>query len=320
MKRAILAAGLLCLTSTLVEARVVPRSLRLDLPVQTLVTPSSETTLTMQLGELIGVSALQVFKFAFEYDSALVEILDVRPGVALAAWPAGDILIEFSTGLVRVTALMAVPVGVAAGEFLLVDVRMASDLYDGERTRIRVVGPQPDEPILFLDDVNDPGAGIRVVAPDAGLEVSGGISCTAGDALGEGAIDAGDASAILRIATGLIPDPGAALRCGADADVDGDIDAGDAVLVLRRAVGLAGSALRGQSEPALRLESRDGELVLRFTQAAAVHGAQFRVLFDDGVELFDIRPAGSGPSATRVAPDGAWFAMASAEPLADGVG
>jgi len=221
-----------------------------------------------------------------------------------------------------VTALTAVPVAVNEGQFLLVDLRMgmADELYDGERTRIRVVGPQPGEPILFLDDVDDPGTGIRVVAPDAELAVVGGISCLAGDALGDGVVDTGDAIAILRIVTGLILDPGVAMRCGADADADGNIDAGDAVIVLRRAVGLPDAALRGRPEPALRLESGDGGLVLRFTESAAVHGAQFGVEFDDDVELIDIRSGGTMPVARRIGTAGASFAVASANPLADGAG
>jgi hypothetical protein len=320
MRRAILLATLFCLVNTAAEAQIAPRSLRLDLPPQTTVTPSSELTLEMQIGEFVGVNALQVFKFGFEYDSRLVEILDVRPGSALAAWPAGDILVEFSSGLVRVTGLTGAPVTVNDGQFLLVDLRMGAELYDGERPRIRVVGPQPGEPILFLEDAGDPGTGIRVVAPDAGLKVVGGVSCLAGDALGDGAVDAGDASAILRIVAGLILDPGVALRCGADADADGDIDSGDAVVALRRAVGLPRTDLHGQPEPALRLEPHDGGLVLRLTDAAAVHGAQFGVMFDDDVELIDIHSDGMVPVATRIGPADAYFATASANPLADDLG
>jgi len=62
MNRAILVGSLLCLVSTVAEAQIAPRSLRLDLPSHTTMTPSSEFTLEMQLGELIGVSAVQVFK------------------------------------------------------------------------------------------------------------------------------------------------------------------------------------------------------------------------------------------------------------------
>lgn len=320
MRQVFLVGSLLCLIATSSQAQVSPRSLRLDLPAQVMVTPSSERTLAMQLSELVGFSSLQVFKLGFEYDSALVEILDVRPGTALAGWPAGDILVEISPGLVSVTALTSIPVPVSGGEFLLVDIRMAGDLYDGERTRIRVVGSQPDEPILMLDDAGDPGTGIKAIAPDAELLVIDGLSCLAGDALGDGSFDAGDAIAILRIVTGLIVDPDAALRCGADADQDSDIDTGDAVVVLRRAVGLGRSATRGQLEPVVHVEPRTSGLVLRLAEADAVHGVQFQVATEAGAEIIDIRSAGLAASSVRVEADGSRFAMAAVDPLADGAG
>lgn len=276
MKRSALFTMLLVLlASGAAQAQVSVRSARLDLPASTPVTPGSAHTLVMQVSSLVGLNTLQQFKLAIGFDPAQLTVTDVRTGSSLAAWPGADILVEQETGLVRVTGLTGAPLALVPGSFLEVDVLLDTELFDGERPRLRVSGAQTAEPILFVSDVQNPGAPIKVAAPDAVLVVNGGITCVAGDALNDGTTDSGDAVAVLRIVTGLIPEPDAQLRCGADANEDGVVNAGDATIILRRAVGLDDELpARVVRDPGVRLVQDGDGFRLILTDAFAVHAVQ----------------------------------------------
>lgn len=260
------------LSAWVTDAHSQALSVRLDLSAQTVVTPSSEHTLSMEIFQLVGFDALQVIKFSIEYDPGQLEVLQLRPGPAIAGWPVQDLVVSHQPGRVSVVAITGSPVQIVDHVFFELDLRASDDLYDGERPTLRVRGAQPAEPVQLLATLaGDP---IKAIARDAELYVDGGVTCLAGDALGDGGFDAGDAIAILRIVTGLLADPDAGLRCGADADADGRIDVGDAVLTLRRAVGLSVPAARADLAPRLWTEVRSDGLVLHFSSATEAYGVQ----------------------------------------------
>lgn len=316
MKREVLLALLLC--STLIgtaRAQGLVRSVRLDLPAQTALAPGAGTTLVMQASELVGVEEVQLFKLSLLFDPERVEVIEVRPGSGLGAWPADGFVVEFEDGFVRISGVAATPVALSAGEFLEVDLALDPDLYAGERPRLRVAGAQPAEPILFISDAENPGAPVKVTAPDAVFVVQGGLSCLPGDALADGEIDAGDAVAVLRIVTGLISSPDAVLRCGADADEDGAVRAGDATLILRRAVGLEDETpARFRAAPVVELVAGPQVTELRVRDAALVYAAQLRIFAEGRVHSI-VSPSITF-DARRLDGRHASWAAASASPLA----
>lgn len=294
-----------------------PLSARLDLPSSTAVVPGSSYTLDLQVSQLVGFDALQVFKFSVEYDPVQLEVVDLRPGSALAGWPSTDFLVDRTAGRVSVVAITAAPVALADQHFAEIDLQTSADLYDGERPPLRLRGVQPDEPMQFLATLD--GAPIKIIAPDVELFVSGGTTCLAGDALGDGGFDSGDAIAILRIVTGLIADPDAALRCGADADTDGAVTVGDAVLTLRRAVGLAPPPARTAPRPVLRTEGGEDGLLVRIDRASAVCGVQL-VARSANARFESVHTGPEGLVARKLDGDTARLALAGAEALAGPAG
>jgi hypothetical protein len=273
-------------------------------------------------GEVFDIQSLHEVSFALEYDPDRFEITEITPGGFLLRNTPDSLQIIHETGRVRVFAGFDEPApitGIDWGDVLFgVSSTLVDELYDGEKLRIRLVGFDPGAPPIWIDDPQNPDD-IKVIAGDRVIVGDSGITCLAGDALGDGELDAGDAGAVLRIAAGLVEAPDVHVRCGSDFNRDGYIQAGDGVLILRRAAGFDAVNRRVAVGPGIFITPTANGARVRVTGADFAHGATLRLRTVGGLALRDIETTSTGLTARRVDEAEAVLALADATPLTDDV-
>jgi hypothetical protein len=264
------------------------------------------------------VSTLQELEFALEYDPDLIEITELVPAWVLADNPPDRLQIDYLPGRVEVSLGYDEPLALGPHDsttrgLFSVSRNLPGELYAGERVAVRTVGLDPGVPPSWIDDVGNPDD-IKIFVQDLVI-LGDGLTCLAGDALGDGEVDAGDSGTVLRIVTGLIESPEASVRCGADFNGDGYIYAGDGVLILRRAAGFDDSVPRIAPVPEVELTESGSGARVRVSGAGFAHGATLRVRSVGALGLRAVEANVSGLDASRVQGDEAVLALADIVPL-----
>jgi hypothetical protein len=233
--------------------------------------PGDVIDVTVDLGSLFNVTELAAVKFAISYDADVLVPVDATTGAALGAWPSEDfVAFDGATGFV-INGLTETPVTVSAGLLVTARFEVLVDAIDGAVSPLAIVGSEPGQPAILLDDLNSPSTGIKVSTTASSVTVVGGLVCTPGDVNLDGSVNAADAVVVLRSVIGLVQ-LDALQRCNADLDENGSIDTGDAILVLRSVVGLP-KAPAAQSVNAW-VEPSDGGARLVIAPASGVFGVQ----------------------------------------------
>ena len=268
-------------------------------------------------GPGMDVDRLSRLEFALDYDPTVLEIQTLSPLDGLEAFPPDLLEIEYAAGRVDVVVEYDSPLVLQAGAQRLFEVQATAlgELFQGERSEIRTTGRKPGTPVSWIDDPQNPDD-IKVVVSNREVIGDSGVTCLAGDALGDGRVDAGDSGAVLRIVTGLIEAPDVSMRCGSDINQDGFIYTGDAVLILRKAVGFEDFLGRTAVAPAVEFSAIEGGARVRVSEAALAYGVTLRVRSVGGLGLRDVRSNSSGLASANVGQEMAILALASMDPIA----
>lgn len=247
--------------------------------------PGDTVAITVGFTTVIGVDSLAVVKLCLTMDPTMLTPVSAARAAQLAAVPDDGFNPTFGEGSVCLSAASPTPLPIGPGALFIVRAVVGPLVRAGDATSIDIVD-EPGNLVLLLRTVDEAGVGVKHLDDGGQFVASGGVSCTQGDANGDGQVNSGDAVLALRIAVQLIGSPSIDMLCGADANRDRRVNSGDAVWILRRTVGLPKGVV-AQSGPGAptapvraTLSTVGGAALLLLEGAEGVHGLDLDMGFD----------------------------------------